>query len=66
MIHPDKSRCPTCHKPWGNDHKRICQKCGYPILLHHKYYFNGEGKIQHRNCKNPELYTKGIDESKLP
>ena len=48
-----KTVCPVCKRPFG---KRICAKCGFQIGSHHKYYFNKEGRVQHRNCKNVESY----------
>lgn len=38
--------------------KRVCCKCKLPIGSHHKYFKNGSGELEHRNCKRPELYEK--------
>lgn len=51
-------RCPTCGKPIDNPiAKRICCLCKSSILKHHKYFINGDGRLQHRHCDNPESYV---------
>lgn len=54
--------CPTCKRPFGKKPNRICSKCGGQILKGHKYFFNDENKVQHRNCKDPESYKEVQDE----
>lgn len=52
--------CPTCHTTFDSDNpkkaKRKCAECGKQIGRHDKWFFNGEGRVQHRNCADPTNY----------
>lgn len=49
-------RCPTCGQPIEKKSGRVCFLCGLQILKHHKFYFE-EGRVRHRVCSNPTVYT---------
>ncbi len=51
--------CPLCGKillnPRGIQQagRRICSLCGDRIKKNHKYHIGSDGRLEHRNCKNP-------------
>jgi predicted amidophosphoribosyltransferase len=49
--------CPTCLRPYkpNDQDRRVCAKCGNPILKHDKYRFV-KSAVEHRNCDNPTAY----------
>jgi predicted amidophosphoribosyltransferase len=54
----DVERCPTCGKPFkSNKPQRICWECKQPIVKGHKFYFDSDSHVRHRNCKEPDSYT---------
>lgn len=50
------SCCPTCGRQYSYNPRRICTKCKEQITRHHKWFITDEGKIRHRNCKEPSSY----------
>lgn len=48
--------CPTCGQRIPAKESRICGVCLRPILLHHKYYFDGS-TVKHKCCENPTGYA---------
>lgn len=53
--------CPTCGRPFPTLWKpaRICAECTRPILKGHKFTFGPDSRVRHRNCAEPDAYTKG-------
>jgi hypothetical protein len=52
-----EGRCPTCGKPWNACvPRRICSLCGEQITRSHKWMIGDDGRIRHRNCKDPKSY----------
>lgn len=49
--------CPFCGKPLRvgvqQAGKRVCSLCGGSIKKNHKYRIGSDGRLQHKNCKNP-------------
>lgn len=52
----DDSRCPDCGRPTTAAPVRRCAACGRGMSNHDKYYFREDGRIQHKNCKDPTAY----------
>lgn len=51
-------RCPTCGQPMIKKSNRLCCICGKPISKGHKFFFNNECKVQHKNCDCPDSYKQ--------
>lgn len=48
-------RCPTCLRPYGPANRRTCARCSEPILRKHRWRIGNDGRLEHRNCADPEL-----------
>jgi hypothetical protein len=54
----EPSVCPVCKNlyvamPSQPSRTRICSLCGGKIKKRHKYQIGSDGRLQHRDCKNP-------------
>jgi predicted amidophosphoribosyltransferase len=52
--------CPYCDQPIKKlKRKRQCAECHQPILRHHQWFINLSGRLQHKNCDQPERQPAG-------
>lgn len=53
--------CPYCDQPIKKiKRKRQCAECHQPILRHHQWFINLSGRLQHKNCDQPERQPAAI------
>jgi hypothetical protein len=49
--------CPYCqqslHVGIQQAGKRVCSLCGLSVRKRHKWHIGSDGRIRHRDCKNP-------------
>jgi hypothetical protein len=55
--------CPLCHRPIVRGPKRICSLCGKPIRQRDKWRIGPDGRLQHKDCSNPENHI--VDDNKM-
>lgn len=49
--------CSECGRPLNlSIPRRICYTCKKQITRHHKWTFGTDGRVRHRNCKDPQSY----------
>lgn len=46
--------CPTCGQSIIAGH-RICSRCGNPIRQRDKWRIGPDGRLQHKDCGDPEM-----------
>lgn len=55
-----ETTCPNCKHSYATaptDGRRKCALCGQNIGKHDKWFFNADGKVQHRHCDHPQEYV---------
>jgi hypothetical protein len=49
--------CPFCSRPMHvgvqQAGRRICSLCGLGVKKNHKWQIGSDGRIRHKDCKNP-------------
>jgi len=53
--------CALCGQAIVKGPKRICSLCGNPIKQHHKWRIGPDGRLQHKDCGDPELAAVKVE-----